>query len=88
MIQVTVDGKTRVIRGKQIHYQTENDLECTYKDHLICIAKQEATNDFYITVRDKTGMYAVQGGFGGDYCRYGIETIEDCLVMCIKNILL
>jgi len=87
MIQVTVDGKTRVIRNKQIHYQTENDLECTYKGHNICIAKQEA-DDFYITVRDIAGRYAVQGGFGGDYCRYGIETIEDCLVMCIENILL
>lgn len=88
MIKVTVEGKTRVIRDKNIHHQTENDLECTYKEHRICISKQEATNDYYVTVRDKAGMYAVQGGFGGDYCQYGIETIEDCLVMCIKNILL
>ncbi len=88
MIQVTVNGKTRVIRDNQVNCQTENRLECTYKDHYICIVKQEATNDFYVTVRYKTGIYAVQGGFGGHYCRYGIETIEDCLVMCIKNILL
>jgi len=87
MLQVVVDGKIRVVRDKQIHYQTENDLECTYKDHHIYIAKQE-TDDFYVSVRDKTGSYAVHGGFGGDYCRYGIKTIEDCLVMCIKNILL
>jgi hypothetical protein len=88
MIQVTVDGKTRVIRDKQIHYQTENDLECTYRNHSIYINKQDTRNDFYVSVKDKTGMYAVQGSFGGDYCRYNIETIEDCLVMCIKNILL
>ena len=88
MIQVTVDGKTRVIRDKQIHYQTKNDLECTYKNHSIYINKQDTRNEFYVSVKDKTGMYAVQGAFGGDYCRYNIETIEDCLVMCIKNILL
>jgi len=87
MIQVTVDGKTRVIRAKQIYYQTENNLECTYRGHEIYIAKQER-DDFYVTARDKTGRYVVQGGFGGDYCRNGIETIEDCLVMCIENILL
>ena len=46
MIKVIVDRKTRVIRDKYIHYQTENDLECTYKEHRICIAKQEATNDY------------------------------------------
>lgn len=87
MIQVIVDGKKRVIRDKQIHYYTENDLECHYKNHLIYISKQEI-GDFYVTVQDKTGMYAVQGGFGGDYCRYGIKTIKDCLVMCIQNILI
>ena len=59
MIKVTVEGKIRVIRDKHIHYQTENYLECTYKDHRICIAKQEATNDYYVTVIDKTGMYAI-----------------------------
>lgn len=87
MIQVTVNGKNRIIRDKFIHHQTDNDLECTYKNHHINIAKQD-TDDFYITVTDQTGMYAVQGGFGGPYCRYGIETIEDCLVMCIENILI
>lgn len=86
MIKVQVDGKTRIVRDSMIHYHTDNDLECTYKNHHINIAKQEV-GDFYVTVTDQTGMYAVQGGFGGDYCRYGIETIEDCLVMCMQNIL-
>ena len=87
MIKVEVNGKTRIIRDKFIHYDTENDLECTYKNHHINIAKQEV-GDYYVTVTDETGMHAVQGGFGGEYCRYGIETIEDCLVMAIENILI
>lgn len=86
MIKVEVDGKTRIVRDSMIHYHTDNDLECTYKNHHINIAKQEV-GDFYVTVTDQTGMYAVCGGFGGDYCTYGIETIEDCLVMCMQNIL-
>lgn len=87
MIKIVVDGKTRIIRKNMIRYQTDNDLECIYRNHNINIAKQEA-DDFYVTVTDKTGAYAVQGGFGSDYCRYGIKTIEDCLKMCIQNILL
>lgn len=83
-IKVNVDGKLRIVR--QIDFQTEHDLYCRYRQHNICISEQE-TGGFYVTVTDKTGMYAVQGGFGGDYCRYGIKTIEDCLFMCIKNIL-
>lgn len=39
MIQVTVNGKNRIIRDKFIHHQTDNDLECTYKNHHINIAK-------------------------------------------------
>jgi hypothetical protein len=88
MIKVVVNGKTRIIRDKQIQLQTENDLYCTYKNHSICISKQETTNDFYVTVSDRSGIYAVQGGYGGDYCRDGVKTIEDCLVICIKNILI
>jgi hypothetical protein len=87
MIKVTVKGKTRIVRDKQIGYQTEAHLQCTYKNHSISISAQDS-GYFYVTVTDKTGMYAVQGGFGGEYCRYGIETIEDCLAMCIENILL
>lgn len=86
MIQVIVNDKKRIIRNKFIYYQTENDLECTYKNHRICIAKQEI-GDFYISVTDKTGMYAVHGGYGGPYCRNGIETIEDCLKLAILNII-
>lgn len=88
MIKVLVDGKPRLVRKNMIRYQTDNDLECVYKNHTISISRQEANDDFYVTVRDSSGMYAVQGGFGGPYCRYGIETIEDCLAMCIKNILI
>ena len=87
MIQLKVAGKNRVIRDKQISFQTEHDLHCRYRDHDICIAEQE-TGGYYVTVTDVTGMYAVQGGFGGQFCRDGIKSIEDCLVMCIKNILL
>ena len=86
MIQVTVNGKNRVVRDKFIHYQTENDLECYYKNHHINITAQE-TGGFYVTVTDETGMYAVDGGFG-EYHNPPIETIEDCLVMCIENILI
>lgn len=85
MIQIEVKGKNRIIRDKFIHYQTENDLECTYKSHLIYIAAQE-TGGWYVSVTDKTGMYAVQGGFGGGYDEY--ETMNDVLVMCIENILM
>lgn len=87
MIKLKVDGKTRIIPKKQITFETNHDLYCKYKNHNICISEQE-TGDYYITVTDNTGGYVVQGGFGGQYCRYGIETIEDCLVMCIKNILI
>lgn len=87
MIQVIVDGKLRLIRDKQISFKTDHDLYCKYKNHNICISEQE-TGGYYVTVTDRTGCYAVQGGFGGPYCRDGIKTIEDCLVMCIKNILI
>jgi len=56
MIQVTVDGKTRVIRDEQISFQSDHDLHCKYKNHNICIAEQE-TGGYYVTVTDKTGMY-------------------------------
>lgn len=85
MIQVEVNGKNRVIRDKFIHYQTESDLECDYKNHHIYIAEQE-TGGWYATVTDETGGYAVQGGFGGGYDKY--ETLNDVLVMCIENILI
>lgn len=87
MIQVEVNGKTRIIRDKFIHYQTENDLECTYKNHHINIAKQEV-GDYYVTVTDETGMYAVQGGFGGSWGKEEHNSIEGCLVMAIENILI
>jgi len=85
MIQVEVNSKSRIIRDKFIHYQTESDLECDYKNHHICIAEQD-TGGWYATVTDQTGGYAVQGGFGGGYDKY--ETLEDVLVMCIENILI
>jgi hypothetical protein len=87
MIKVIVDGKPRIIRKNMISYHTENDLNCRYQNHNINIARQES-GDFYVAVTDDSGSYAVQGGFGGQYCRDGIKTIEDCLVMCIQNILI
>ena len=87
MIKVEVNGKARIIRDKFIHYQTENDLECHYKNHHINIAKQEV-GDYYVTVTDETGMYAVDGGFGGSWGKDNHNNIEGCLVMCIENILI
>ena len=86
MIIVKVKGQNRIIRNKFIHYQTENDLECHYKNHHINIAKQEV-GDYYVTVTDETGMYAVQGGFGGSWGKEEHNSIEGCLVMCIGNII-
>jgi len=86
MEKLQVKGKTRIIRDNKISFQTEHDLYCTYKNHSICISEQDS-GDYYVTVVDRAGMYAVQGGFGGQYCRYGIKTIEDCLKMCLENIL-
>lgn len=85
MIQVKVNGKNRVIGDKFIQYQTENDLECDYKNHHIYIDKQE-TGGWCVSVTDQSGEYAVQGGVGGGYDDY--ETLEDVLVMCIENILI
>ena len=85
MITVKVNGKNRVIRDKFIDYHTENDLYCTYKNHFIRISAQD-TGGFYCTVTDQTGMYAVDGGFG-EYHNPPFETIEDCLKMCIENII-
>ncbi len=85
MIKIEVNGKTRIIRDKFIHYHTEQDLECHYKNHHINIAEQE-TGGWFATVTDKTGMYAVDGGFGGGYDEY--ESLEDVLKMCIENILI
>lgn len=87
MIKIIVDGKARIIRKGAISFQTQDDLYCKYRNHDICISRQEC-GGFYVTVRDKSGMYAVQGGFGGPHCRYEIESIEDCLKMCIQNILI
>lgn len=85
-MKLIVKGKTCVIRKNQIQYDFDTDFECDYKKHHIYISKLKE-NDFYITVKDKTGMYAVDGGFGGEHCRYGIKTIEDCLKLAIENIL-
>ena len=87
MIKVLVEGKIRIIRNKQIDYFTENDLSCKYKKCTINISKQEV-GDYWVSVTDKNGGYLVYGGFGGEYCRYQIKTIEDCLIMCIQNILI
>ena len=85
MIKVKVDGKDRIIRDKFIDYQTESDLHFTYKNHTVVIAEQE-TGGWYASVIDKTGMYAVDGGFGGGYDEY--NSLEDIIIMCIKNILI
>ena len=85
MVKIKVDGKDRIIRDKFIDYQTESDLHFTYKNHTVVIAEQE-TGGWYTSVIDKTGMYAVDGGFGGGYDEY--ETLEDVIAMCIKNILI
>jgi hypothetical protein len=87
MISVIVEDKKRIVRNKYIEYFTENDLYCTYKNYSIAISRTDV-DDFYIDVRDKTGMVAIQGGFGGHYCRYNIKTLEDCLKLCIENILI
>ncbi len=86
MIKVEVYGKTRLVRGNMVYYHTDTNLECVYKNHHINIIKQDKGN-YYVTVTDQKGMYAVLGGFGGEYCRYGIKSIKDCLVMCIQNII-
>jgi hypothetical protein len=86
MIQIKVKGKNRLIRNKFVFYQSEYDLECTYKNHHINIAEQE-TGGFYVTVTDKTGMYAVDGYFN-EYHNPPIKTIEECLEICIENILI
>ena len=86
MIKVEVQGKTRIVRKSQIHYQTDDDLQCTYRNHLIDIAAQE-TGGFYCTVSAPDGCCIVQGGFGGPHCKYNITSITDCLVMCIDNII-
>lgn len=85
MIKIKVNGKDRIIRDKFIDYQTENDLHFTYKNHTAVITEQE-TGGWYVSVIDETGMYAVDGGFGGGYDKY--ETLEDVIVMCIENIIL
>lgn len=87
MIKVTVKDKTRIIRKSQISLHTDHELHCRYKDHDVSIVEQQ-NGDFYVSVTDKTGMYAVQGGFGGSFCRNGITSINDCLVMAIENILI
>ena len=87
MIKVEVNGKVRIIRDKFIFYKTENDLECYYKNHHIIISSQEV-GDYYVTVTDKSGIYAVQGGFGGSLGKEEYNTIEGCLVMAIENILI
>lgn len=87
MIKVEVNGKTRIIRDKFINYQTENDLECNYKKHHISISKQEV-GDIYVTVTDSKGMFAVDGGFGGDWGEDKHNSIEGCLIMAIENILI
>ena len=87
MIKVEVNGKTRIIRDKFISCQTENDLECCYKNHHINIAKQEV-GDYYVTVTNEKGMYAVHGGFGGSWGQDKHNSIEGCLVMAIENILI
>jgi len=85
MLKVEVNGKLRVVGDKYISYQTESDLQCTYQNHDINIAEQD-TGGYYVTVTDQTGMYAVCGGFG-EYHNPPYETIEDCLKMCIENII-
>lgn len=68
-----------------ITHQSENSLECYYKNRQIIIEKQRI-DDFYVSVTAERGMYAVHGGFGGDYCTENIKTIEDCLVVCITKL--
>lgn len=87
MIKVKVNGKLRIISDKFISYQTENDLECQYKNHNINIAKQEV-GDYYVTATDKTGVYIIDGFYGGSWGQEKHNSIEDCLVMAIENILL
>lgn len=85
MIKVEVNGKIRIIRDKFIEYKSENELECYYKNHLIYINEQEP-KEWYVSVTDQAGMYAVQGGFSGEYDKY--KTLDDVLIMCIENILI
>lgn len=84
-MKLIVNGKTRIIRPSKTTHVVGDYFGCDYKGYSICISIRP--NDFYITVKDKTGMYAVDGGFGGEHCRYGIKTIEDCLKLAIENIL-
>ena len=88
MIKVIVQDKQRIIRDKYISVYEKYQLECKYRNHFIYILKDNSNNGFYAEVKDKSGRFLVQGGFGGCYSRYGIKTIEDCLAMCIDNILI
>jgi len=85
-MRIKVKGKNRIIQQKQIRYQDNKEFECVYKKHNIYISKLKE-NDFYMSVTDASGMYAVQGGYGGKNCPYGIQTLEDCLKLAIENIL-
>lgn len=86
MIKVDVNGKTRVIRPGQIQYRSDNTLKCCYKNHEISIDAQK-TADFYVTITTPEGQEAFQSGVGGEFCPYHVQSIEDCLVLCINRIL-
>lgn len=80
-IEVIVGDKKRIL--KKIDYLTENDLEGTYKGHLIIINAQE-TGGYYATVTHPEGCYIVDGYF----TEYKYQSIKDVVEMCIENILL
>lgn len=86
MKEVYVYGKYRRIHKKNISIDSSDLLECKYKGCDIYIEKSKVEKDFYVQVTDQSGGFLVKGGFGGEYCREGIVSITDCLIMCVKNI--
>ena len=80
-IEVIIGGKKRIL--KNITYLTENDLEATYKGHLLIINAQE-TGGYYATVTHPDSCYIVDGYF----TEYKYQTIQNVVEMCIENILL
>jgi hypothetical protein len=80
-IVVFIGGKKRIL--KNIEYLTENDLEATYKGHILIINSQE-TGGYYASVTHPDGCYIIDGYF----TEYEYQTIQNVVEMCIENILL
>lgn len=79
-IVLQVEGKTRIVRAKNVRTNNETDIDARYRNHEITITKNGARSSWIAIVTDESGSYAVDGIFNG--------TKYEVLKMCIKNILL